>query len=437
MARAFAVGSAVHLTLEEVAEWEWLAPNAIYWVGVGLLALWGSTLGWMLCAVGLVVPLIAFGDQLTQSALLLGYAVAALGCAAGSPDGRAARLDRSFPAAVRLLTTGTYAIAAFHKLNHDFVDPRVSCATGGLDILAANWGFDALRDPAAAHVWPWLFLAAETTVVLLSVARPAAGLILALAMHIPLTIVFAPAFAFVMLVGWSAFFTEDDLRHLGEVLARRWRVIAIVGCGLGLISFGLYMRTHWIVYPWWQLKELLLWLGLAWLATAFVRRPPGVLSWWGAYAEGVGPRGALVVALGVLWAANGVLPYTGLTFHHSGAMLSNLRIDAGCWNSMIVPEAVRLVDPYVRIDVADVPEPSADAAPWLERVLWNRRSLTEAREELCRRTSGPIAVRGTFRGRSFAVEDVCADWLLGDDPLPGVARYQANLIRECPQACIH
>jgi len=445
--RLWAGASAIHLTLPDAWQRSWAVPDLLYWAGAALLALNGCALGWALSAVGLLVPLLLLGDQLTQSIYLLACSVSALACYAGSVEGRARRLAHSLPAAIRVLTVGVYTIAAVHKLNDGFLDPAVSCATGGLSILADNWGVPAVAAAWPDAPWPHVFLLVEVGLALLLVFRPAAGMVLGLLMHIPLTIVFAPSFAFTMISGWACLLTEAEIRHLGRVLLHRLAWITVIGGALGLASFAAYMQTHWIVYPGWQLKEVSLWMALVWLLFAWRDRgraapPPGspaLFGVWSAWREGSGDRRSFVVVLGVVWALNGLLPYTGLSFHHSGAMLSNLRIDEGCWNSLIFPEALRLRDPYVRIDEAEVGDVRGREAlvGAITGKLWNPRSLRRARRGWCASGAGPIRVQGTYAGSRFESSDLCRVLPLPDPPLPAARLFQENLDRVCPQQCIH
>jgi hypothetical protein len=398
--------------------------------------------GWLLCAGGLVLPLLLWEDQLTQSVYLLGCALAAIVCWAGRAKGRDERLARGLPAIVRVLTAGTYAIAAIHKLNRDFLDPSVSCANAGVSVLADNWAVSALAAPKLAAAWPFLFLAAELAAATLLVVRPSAGMLLALLMHIPLTIVFAPSFAFVMISGWACFLTEREIAHLGETLRARWKWIVALGIALGTASFVLYMQRHWVVYPFWSFKEALLWTGVVWLVIALVRRPPGALGWWSAWRERPphGLRWAPWIA-GALWLANGLTPYTGLQIHHTGAMLSNLRIDRGCWNSLLFPESMRAIEPYVRIDEVELGDISGreELEAQVTETLFSPAQLRTESRSWCAHGAAPVRVRGTYQGRAFESPDLCDEdaWPLPEPALPGLRRYQTNLPRPCPHRCIH
>jgi len=450
--RAFSAASAIHLLLPDALDEAWLTPNAAYWLGAALIAGNGCALGWLLAAVGLGAPLLFLGDQLTQSVYLLACACSALVCFVGPGAGRPGRLEESLPAAVGTLTVGVYAIAALHKLNSGFFDPQLSCANGGLAILADNWALPLPSAAMTAALWPPVFLVVEASVVVLLVVRPVFGMMLAAAMHIPLTIVFAPSFAFTMISGWVCLLREDEVAHLLGTMRRRYRLIVGIGAVLGIGSFGLYLVRHWVVYPWWSFKEGLLWVLLAWLVVgwgdgrqsregsedaprAHLFRTPFPTSITGRHGR------ALAGVVGAVWVLNALTPYTGLRYHQAGAMLSNLRIDEGCWNSAIFPEAMRISDPYVRIDEVEVGGSASDQgeleATFLNS-LWNRGSLERQREHACRWGGRPISIAGTYAGEAFAVTDLCeTPWPLGQPPLPHARGFQENLSRECAQACIH
>jgi hypothetical protein len=328
-----------------------------------------------------------------------------------------------------------------HKLNRGFLDPELSCAVRGMEVLADNWAIDALGSPTVAPYYPFLFLVAELGLVVLFIARPGAAMALAVLMHVPLTIVFAPSFAFTMISGWVSFLSEDELAHAFRRLRERWGTILAVGSALGLGSFGLYLQRHWILYPFWSLKEGLLWVLFAWIVATWIRRPEGVLGWLSAWREKPGPRGLVVTTVAaVVFVANGLLPYTGLSFHRSGAMLSNLRVDTGCWNSLVFPESVRITDPYVHVADAEIAGPVRRRHKLegeLETTLYDRFAFEARREALCIPGAGPIRVRGTFDGRAFDF-DLCArEFPLGRPRVPSIARHQHELSADCRQRCMH
>src|SRR6185503_5732252 len=138
-ARAYAVSVAWRLLLPDATSSSWLLPALVAWLGVVLLLVNGMLLGWLLCAAGLLAPLLLLGDQLTKSGYLLTCAIAAIACFAGSASGRDERMNVGLRFVVRCLTVLLYALAATHKLNRDFFDPGVSCAHAGIEVLARDW----------------------------------------------------------------------------------------------------------------------------------------------------------------------------------------------------------------------------------------------------------------------------------------------------------
>lgn len=281
--RAYAGATAIRLSLPDALSEDWLPTIVVHGFGALLLAINGCFLGWLLCFLGSVGGLLFHADQLTQSVYLAAVALAAMLAFAGSKQQRESRLRGSFHGSVRLLTVGVYVLAAFHKLNRDFMNPEVSCASGGLRTLAELWGLPALDAASAWGGWPGLFLAAEAGLALLFIVRPGLALVAGLAFHLPLTIIFAPAFAFTMASGWICFQRPEDLQHLARTLRRRWPWIAGVGLVLATSSLSRQPLARWSTDPDWCLKEAVLWLALIWVVVAWLRRPAHVFPWFGAW----------------------------------------------------------------------------------------------------------------------------------------------------------
>ncbi len=437
--RIYALATANRLTLPDATAEEWLVPAAVHLLGAALLAINGSFAGWVLCTVGAAAPLLFLKDQLTQSVFLLGCAAGGVACWLGSRAGRRARLEHGFPFVVRVLVVGVYASAALHKLNRDFFTPAVSCANGGLTVLAEQWGAPVVDRVAMSGAWPPMFVLAELSVAVLFVVRPGFAICGAMLLHLPLTIIFAPAFAFTMMSGWIMFFGDEELRHFGRSARAHWASILVIGGGPAALSLWRHTPERWSVDPDWCLKEAVLWLVAAAIVVAWVvPRTPRVFGWWSAWRERPGKAGSRIgVALGVLWGVNALSPYSGLHFHHAAAMLSNLRIDEGCWNSFVFPESLRVHEPYVRIDSVTLGDAGREAEA-RER-LWTHETLATARRRWCRNRTEPLAVAGTWRGGAFAIPSFCSDegWPFGQPLLAGFRPYQVNLTRNCPQACVH
>jgi hypothetical protein len=451
---AWAMAIAARLTLLEAAQPSWRLPLALSVVGALGQVLWGGRLFWALSAAGLAIPLFFLRDWLTQSVLLL--LIAGVGALTAhrptDPDAAAqARAAAPLLATARRLVLLTYWVAAFHKLNRDFFDTTVSCATDTYHQLAAFLPHLGLS-PSASPLGVGLPAAVVATEVLLPVLLwrwPLLGVAVGLVFHLPMTLVLAPAFVFAMLVGYAALLGPSQRRALVDaVRAAPGRIGAL---GLAAVAvLGLLMGR----LPPLDLAVKVLCLGLLLAAVAAAglsrrpgRRPRETLPrphGWGRLT----PHAAVGLLL-----LDALTPYAGTQVQHTGAMLSNLRIDAGCWNHLIVPESLRRVDPYVRIDEASVGSVAAGTAGHfahteaiLREGLWSTTALGQMRAHWCSPQTRPIALVGTFEGRRLDIPDLCApDAQLpsgpgvfgGDGWFPGYLRLQKNLQRACPQVCVH
>lgn len=455
----FIIGSACHLWLADAWQLEWLFADIVYLFGLSLLAWRGALLGWGLAAVGLAVPLLFHRDQLTQSAFLLLVALAGVltvgreawqrvygETEAGDAERAAEPAVYAFLRSVQWLAIFVYAWAFLHKLNADFFDPGVSCAIYGLREITDYWNVPAVEIPVFVSLVPPLAIVTTEGLIaalhLLRVRR--AAWMLAVAFHIFLTFTMAPAFVFVMLVGHAAFATREDLDLLGSVCARRWPFL--VGFAAAVTTVSLWMHGEW-PEPTMIPRELALWGLLAALVVTF---PPWSRRAW--QRRQVRQTSAMFVrAVPALFAAvfciNGLTPYLGVQFQHTAAMVSNLRIDRGCWNSLVFPETLRFRDEYIRVDEVYFGRPGRD--PEYEKIvrrqLWSPPQFRQMRRNWCTPSNRPFYLRGAHRGETFEIDDLCAG-----EPLPfgefrifGVAvfgdflRFQKNLQRDCPQTCIH
>jgi hypothetical protein len=138
---------------------------------------------------------------------------------------------------------------------------------------------------------------------------------------------------------------------------------------------------------------------------------------------------------------------------HTAAMLSNLRIDPECHNSLVFP-ALPGPGPYIYMDsIRFGPgEAGNDLRPERSRIvretLWNPTALHVMRENWCIPELRPITVVGRWLGRGFELPDLCAPNALdaldagdalrpGPGFLPGHQAFQKNLPRACHAACVH
>ena len=338
-------------------------------------------------APGLLYPLVALRDQLTQSVLLLMFALsAALALLLKRFDWRAAQQTW------RAILVSTYALAALHKLNVDFLDPAVSCATYGWQEIERTWHLEPLAAPLGALLYellPALVIATEALIAALYLARfRRLAWALALAFHLPLTLTMAPAFAFVMLAGHAAWCEPRDLEQARELwTTRRAKGAAVAALSAIGAAASVALARHAVEWSA-AAREALLWalfgLSLSWPgAQAFLDRQPSPLK------EGVSRL--TIIALALFW-LNGLSPYTGRQVQHAGAMLSNLRVDEGCWNSLLVPEAARLSDDYIRVE--EVYFNAAGVDPEYEALLrehlWSPPQLRQMQRNWCAPRRRPL-----------------------------------------------
>lgn len=458
---AWGIAVAARATLAQVSGPGWWTAQLLLFAGVVLLWRFGGRVGWAVSLVGLLIPLLLLRDWMTQTTLLTAIAVVGLlttrgelppdrtlGRAEDDPDGGSdAPAPLGPPPAVvpfaAVLVICTYAVAVFHKLNRDFFDAELSCAVYGwakLDRLTPRLPLVDLP-PSLLHA---ALLTAELALVWLLWRRHLrAALVVGPLFHLPLTIALAPAFAFTMGIGYAARLRPDELVALRRGARRH---------GGGALALGILVAvaTTWAagVLPIWHLLIKIVFLvALAWVALRTALPSPVLV------ASGRGgarwPGIAAVVLMGILAA----LPYLGTRVQHAGAMLSNLRVDAGCWNHLIVPERVRRVDPYLRIDSAHVGGERYRAlglharreAALLEG-LWGDDALAAIRRNWCRPHTRPIRLTGTLRGEPIHIEDLCADDVVlprargafgGPAIFPNHLRFQTTLRRDCRQVCVH
>lgn len=437
---AFILGSLAHLWLADAWHPDWFWGNAVYVVGLLVLATTRSAAGWLLCASGALFPLLFARDQLTQSVVLLAFSVA--GAIAMVLHARNRQGVSSFLAAFRWVTVATYGLATFHKLNRDFINPDTSCANYGIAKLLDYYRIDFTPPDEIAPFIPFVALLIEGSIFVAYLARRhrLAWLLIPI-FHIPITVTMAPAFALVMLPGHLAFATREDFEALQETLEKRWRTLlgmTVVATTVSLLAHGALPEITMIP------KEALLWLILWSILAAFVvdrrtlfaRRPntPPRPAW---------PAWIITGA----FVLNGITPYLGVQYQHAAAMLSNLRIDTGCWNSLLVPESVRLTDDYIRIDHAYLREPGfiEEYENILKDQLWNPVQMRQMRRNWCKPKLRPIYIEAQFRHETYVIQDLCddqelpfhGDGILGIELFKNSLRFQKNLMRECPQACIH
>jgi len=439
----------------EATQASWFVPMALLTLGSGLLAWRGGRFAWLLCLVGLLWPLLFLGDWLTQTVVMALIALAGVASDRERPSHSVARVagvespDVPCPAPALWVDVAhrvcacVYLVAVFHKLNGGFFDGEISCAAHGFRQLGAAWPpMGAVSLPTWMLVWATV--AVEVVIGLgLWFRRPLATA-LAAAFHIPLTLALAPAFAFVMAIGHTAALATRPVL----VRPRRRTVLPIFAGGL-TCSLALWLTG---AAPLGALKAGALAGGAAFAIWATYA------LWAHRAAQGARlPTAPRVqrwsIALVALFVVFSLSPYTGLHVQHSGAMLSNLRVDDGCWNHFLVPEWVRIYEPYVRVEEAYIgrasaaePARFADTEALLLGQLWSPHALRRMRVTWCNPSARPLRMRLTFEGDELYIPDLCADDLVIPVErgrfyvrawFPRLLRVQKNLPRACVSACVH
>ena len=444
-ARALAVGSLLHAALPDFETEGWGLPQGVEIVGAMLLLWRPHLLGFLLTAVSMAYPLLFLRDVMTQSLYLL--IVSLIGAVSAFYRTEAASSK------ARMAVTGTtsviYATAAVHKLNTDFFNPEISCAHHAyaqfLDYLLPSAWVQAVGVPGASL--SGVVVLVELLLAVLVWRRHPARFVVALLFHLPLTLTLAPAFGAVIFSGHVA-----SLRARELVVARQWvsdrrgTLLAAAGFGLALNAACAGARDFATVPIWCVLDAERLTRALqASAAGPLIAVAIGLLR--GARPTPNPPMSALVSAPAVLFVLHGLLPYTGLAVQHTAAMLSNLRVDPSCHNSLIFPEALRVRDGYVYLTVLEFAGGQRPARSALgPTTLWNIAALYAMRENWCVDHLRPIHVAGRWRGQDFDVADLCGD--LGTalpkdvgwppaELFPSFQAFQKNLPRACFQPCVH
>lgn len=286
--------------------------------------------------------------------LLAGFVdIGLLAALAVSGQPRGTRRDMfvpTFTALARATLIAFYAFAAFAKLNHAFINPRVSCSVLYSDELlrALHMGHIGTGS-AVAHVLPWAIVLIEVAIPLLLIVRRTRiiGVSLGLVYHslialdathlfsdfssvlIPLFITFLPSAYASDVVD----FVQRRRRSIG--LARNALTIASVVTLLSLwIARGQIMRRLFLngrVWIWLVVDVAILILVGTGLARIKARSEPRLQmrpKWL-----------ALVPALVVL---NGLTPYLELKTAYGWNMYANLETVDGHSNHLLLPGTLPL-----------------------------------------------------------------------------------------------
>lgn len=394
--RGLGLGTLAHTNLADFQQAGWLAPELIGWVGGSLLLITPLrpsqpfqrdlrlVFAWIcgLLCLAKLYTLLTLRDVLTQSLLLCCYyALAALGL-------WAPRWSHSALRASAICAGLTYLLAALHKVNSDFIYSEYSCALHGVDLSVG------------------LFHSGVFPVQLVDLLD---GFMIWARRHTELSA--CSVLAWEALLGalciagsrWILLF--GGLFHTPLTLSIAPAFGSVMAVGWGASSLSKLGRRNRARAP----------------------RPP---------------RGRWLIIIPITYGLHGGLsPYLGIEYQHSAAMLSNLRIDPPCANSLIFPTLAS--DPYIYIDEISFGERERPKRSEIVReTLWNLSALYTMQHNWCIPEQRPLRVQLRYHGVEVILDDLCDEDALDDlsrgQPFArGWQRFQKNLSRQCHTQCVH
>jgi hypothetical protein len=365
---AFLLALAILFHQARLGDWEVLSAHLAVSLSAIFVLLRPSSVPRLLAMLAIQLVSMAIDMPLVVNHwLLLGLTTIGLGVALGVAAIRrrpwlsdSGEIYRRIAPAVRIQVVLVYLFAVLAKLNTDFLDPALSCAsqmsqdllTGVPLGLYAGWqDGPAIAGTLLIEALLPLGLLMRRTRVAAVIAGGTFHTVLAVAGHIPFS-----GFAF----AFYALFLPDDLPQrartllaqsprLREVASRAGRAAAsraafpVLGgawvltaagwtYGPDAISVGLARGSVVLFVAYATILGLIL---------ALCLRQGGP----GAYGPGpfrlAHPIWAIAPVLVVL---NAATPYLGLKTQSAFTMYSNLQTEKGHWNHVLVPEAVRVFD---------------------------------------------------------------------------------------------
>lgn len=327
-----------------------------------------------------------------------------------------------------------YAFAALAKMNTNFLDPAVSCASSlsrqvvwfDPSLLDGRWQVEpAIWGTVLVEVALPVLLAVSRTRLLGLAVGVGFHTVLALAGNVPFT-----ALAFALYVAFLPPDTPERVRTLlaGHPGLTLWADRNRPTRGGQTLALAVLVgtpsaRLSTLIGDGTRIAVVLLALGGAVLLVLSRRVAPGPPRAPGRSIRSLHPL--LAVGLLVL-VLNGLCPYLGLKTDTSFEMFSGLRTEPGAWNNLVVPEAVRVLgyqDQLVRVVAANDPALVARSSGGrrlvrfeLDRYLHSHpgtvASYTTGGEQNPR-TVGPLSPGPTFTERIATFRDV---------PAPGPSR---------------
>lgn len=283
---------------------------------------------------------------------------------------------RRFVPVTRLLVLATYALAVFHKLNWDYLDPSTSCAVVLVSQTAGTW----VSQPPFATAVVWGSLATEATIPALLAFRRTRIVGIALGLSFHTAVALTPgllAFDFTMAVCalYWLFLPREASRRLRlqirEWLPAKWAdnlpvVVQSTAVGFALLYVlqvlvarpsGVSATADYLRHVGRLVTLLLSAGGLAaaiWLFWAFRESAAPTRT----DTVGLRPSRGWQILLLALFLLNGLSPYLGLKTTSSLSMFSNLRTEGNESNHLVLgarADVFELQRDLVRIVATDDP----------------------------------------------------------------------------------
>lgn len=376
-----------------------LRPRSAPWMGI-LLASW--VLHKFLAMP--VVPNHIFFTTVIGAAWLAALVLFLL--QQGGRNTLAGTLDRSVAPAMRAGVIVLYGFAVLHKLNTDYLDPKVSCAPqemGSLTLLAHM----IPRTPWLDHLTIHASLLIEATIGVLLLVRRCRipGIALGVAFHSMLALdgnLYVGSFTALMFALFALFLPAQRIDQLSD-LASRWprltrslRITPMAVAAVFLLAMSLWTwampdrvpedpshAAHTFVRP--VVRIIIAQYALTVLFCFFYMlltdRTPTDES--GLFRMPY--RGAMLVP--VLLVFNGLCPYLGLKTQTAFSMFSNLRTEMRQTNHLFMPVSFRLADyqeHMVIVEETNSPRlrPYMSSQEWVPLFELRRAAVEDDRRDL-------------------------------------------------------
>ncbi|HEY0684814.1 MAG TPA: hypothetical protein VGD45_20930 [Steroidobacter sp.] len=287
----------------------------------------------------------------------------------------------------RALLAIMYFYGIFHKINTDFLDPRVSCAVALYMPLADGFGLQHNLTGKYLAIWSTFIVEAIAIVSLYWKRWFAVGLLLALMFHfvIPISVYsWYMDFSSLVLALYILSVPREVSQRFYDSSARMFRLLRdrfgalgqalpfgiVIGGAVALVAvLSLFSRqAHIAPSHAYQSVWVLMWVAYGGISMLFLAEAAlSHLPWRGT----PGPRRALwLYALPAALFIVCTAPYVGLRTEASIAMFSNLHTEAGVSNHLLMPQP-----PYLFPYQSDVAMIKASSDPDLQHFADRNQGL--------------------------------------------------------------